>query len=296
MLKSLLTKLLSLILIILLLPTSLALATSAPPEGYDVEGEKVLHLFVLDLIGADCMLLEYQGKHLFIDTGKIGHIDRILQLVERRKVTKADVFITHPHDDHIGGLVPLTDHIEIGNIYGVFPDDEPDKSSWQKRVVKQLNEKGKKFIRLAHNDRIDFHEDIEIRVLQEPTNKNINERSGMLHITYGERKLLLTADVGNRTMGILGRQEGKAIQADILKAPHHGIENLQNDFLKAVQPNIVFFTHNKSKTKVMQDTLNRRKIPTVFVTEGLLHFLTDGGEEWYLEKLPRTNLDKTKKK
>ncbi len=177
--------------------------------------------------------------------------------------------------------------IEVGNVYTTFPEDIKEPAVIQIRAVKHLAERGKKMIALQSGDFVDFDKDISLRVIQDASNKNVNERSALLHVVYGKSTLLLTADIGNDTQKYLVTSEGEAIRSDIMKSPHHGIENLRKDFLDIVQPGFVFFTHTKSNTKAMQATLEKRGIPMLFATRGVIHMVSDG-ERWYVEQLNRT--------
>lgn len=125
------------------------------------------------------------------------------------------------------------------------------------------------------------------RTLQNEKGGNLNERSAMLMVRYGGASLLLTADIGNDSQAYFAKEPGAGLKADILKAPHHGLEDLRGDFLRHAAPELSFITHGKSNTRRMQRTLQKNGIPFLIATQGIIHLAT-GGETWYAEQLHQT--------
>ncbi|MBU4357605.1 MAG: hypothetical protein KKD99_13775 [Proteobacteria bacterium] len=70
---------------------------------------------------------------------------------------------------------------------------------------------------------------------------DINDMSAVMMLTCGKTKVLFTGDL-NAPIGryIVKNRDTIPIQADILKAPHHGTEGtVDNDFFKAVNPAVI---------------------------------------------------------
>jgi competence protein ComEC len=70
---------------------------------------------------------------------------------------------------------------------------------------------------------------------------DINDTSAIIMLTHKKIRILFTGDL-NRQLGqyITQRKDVVSIQADILKAPHHGAESMpDNKFFEAVQPKVM---------------------------------------------------------
>ncbi len=78
--KLLLHILLTLLLCLSLTAGALAMNLEAPPENLNTDA--MLHFYTLDLMGADCMLLQYKGKNLFIDLGTENQFPQLAKLIE----------------------------------------------------------------------------------------------------------------------------------------------------------------------------------------------------------------------
>lgn len=246
-------------------------AREAPP--FD-ENAPLLHLYVADLVGADCMLLILEGHSMLIDMGKENQVPQILSLLDAVGVSSVDhAFNTHPHSDHLGGMIQLLDHLDVERFYTCFAEDACGSAMVQRQTIPVLREHGIPIIHMTQDDIIPFGEAL-VRVFHQPKAKTVNQRSAMLHITYGECSILLAADVSEVTQTRFG--ERYDLKADILKYPHHGLGRLNYPFLRSVAPEYTFFTHGSSNSLKAQEQMDREGIPYSFAAWGPIHLSTDG--------------------
>lgn len=255
---------------------------------------ELLHLYVLDLLGADCMMLRYKDSDMMVDLGKENQFPQLKKMLDFLGVDEVSVFNTHPHSDHLGGIFDLVKNYRVPAVYGTFPEDEQGNAVIQRKAVRFLAKNNMSIMRLWPGDALPFDRDVDIKVMQNEKIKNVNERSAMLMVKYKNASMLLTGDISNNSQKYFAEQTGAALDVDILKAPHHGLEDLRDDFLKLTSPEFVFFTHGSVNTKRMQKTLVAGNIPFLFATHGIIHIVTDG-ETWYVEQLHRTLEEKKKK-
>ena len=153
----------------------------------------ITHLYVGQ---GDCTVVTTpKGKTLLIDSGpeQSGKkVENYLKYKGKRQVDLA--IVSHPHEDHIGGLLYL---IEEGyNVKAVIwqvPDDLKDEYAFR---LKKLCEKQK-----------------------DADYSNANEASLVCVLKYGEFEELFTGDIGFATEKYL---ENDLDDLEILKVPHHG--------------------------------------------------------------------------
>ena len=271
------------------------------------EGTQLLTLTVCPLLGADCMLLTYGEHSLLVDVAKDVTIDTVLQMLKDAGLDSVEgIFSTHPHRDHISGVIPLIESgIGVGTFYTVFPHDYTEigqPRNYTRETLAVLERENIPVVDLKTGDTIPFG-DVSVTVLRIPDEyivkkRKCNEMSGMLKIVYGDCSMLLTADVEPTqiSQGVLA--ELYDLKADVLKYPHHGMSNARQEFLDEIDPEYVFFTHSASDTKRAQRFLIQNGYTWInFATWGPIYIRTDGNK-WTVrqEYLPgRENMPKTYK-
>ena len=265
---------------LLALAAPVAIMPEAEPFGAD---DDVLHLYVLDLVSADCMLLQYRRQNLLIDLGRTSQFVQLQVLLDHLSVREAAVFNSHPHGDHIGGIFKLTDICKVSTFYTCFPEDETEPRSVQRPAMKHLASAGVPVQRLEDGDKVPF-EGLDLSVHQHFKAVILNDRSAMLHLRFHEATLLLSADVSVAAQTFFSKRKG--LSADIMKAPHHGVEPILGCFLRAVQPKYVFITHGSGDGRQTQGDLRRLGLPHHYATRGIIHLMTDG-KRWVVEQIPK---------
>ena len=82
-----------------------------------------------------------------------------------------------------------------------------------------------------------------------------NERSLVLAVDYGGRRLLLTGDAGEATERVLLGRYGAALSADVLKVGHHGSRySTTPEFLAVVAPEVALVSVRADPRRSLPDT------------------------------------------
>ena len=259
-----------------------ALGEATPPKVvFQADGQLLppqdsgLSLYVLPLLGADCMLLHDHGQWMLVDMGRRKDYPHIKELLERLGVDKIDIaFNTHPHSDHIGGMVPLIEDYPVDRFVTVFRKNLTGPSILQISTIKALDRAKIPVERMNSGDSFTLG---QARIeLFKTSHQNVNGASAVLRVSYGDTSLLLAADINRVAQDRLAHDHGSALAADVLKYPHHGQEKLDDDFTEAVSPAFALITNGSIKSADGQKWLGRHGIPFAFATWGVISLYADG--------------------
>lgn len=241
---------------------------------------QTLNLYVVPLLGADCMVLTCGGQTMLVDMGKEKDFPQIQAVLASLGIQKIDIaFNTHPHSDHLGSMVKIASALPVAQFYTAFPEEVKGHQVIQQKALKGLSSLSVPITRLNHGDHFAFG-DATCQVIQ-AGRKDVNANSAMLRIQFGERTLLLAADVNRTSQGLFAQSQ--ELQADILKYPHHGQEKLHQDFMQKVDPEFAVFTHGSSGSREGQKWLDIHGVGYLFATWGVITASTDG-HKWIVSQ------------
>ena len=197
-------------------------------------GDNEIIVAFLDVGQGDSILIWSRDNAVLIDGGNPNQRDTVLGYLRRAGITRLDyVVATHPHRDHIGGLVGVLGRVDVGRV--LMPD------------VVHTTDTFENFIAVIENNQIPATAPvpgerftagiIEFTVLAPITGgSNLNDASIVLRLEHGDTSFLFTGDaeaVSERAMIASGRN----LRSDVLKVGHHGSRTSTTAaFLDAVQP------------------------------------------------------------
>ncbi len=194
---------------LLLFPAALTLSVLlnawATPGG--------LALDFLAVGDADAAVVYADGETYLVDAGNADGAAADY-LAKTGRALRA-VFLTHPHDDHIGGA---------GAVRALYPDATVYVPECWDRLDGVLEAQARgglegPFVPLSAGDEVPLGESATARVLYPPkgiTPEDANDASLVLLITSGDASALLTGDLSDASL------LPDIPDVDIFKAPHHG--------------------------------------------------------------------------
>ncbi len=172
--------------------------------------------------GDACFVQFPNGKTLLIDTGNQGSFtdsaDRIiLPFLFSQGITSIDtILLSHDHRDHTGGLATLLNRVDVGRVVHAFPQGYPGKEAMAHLRYQSV---------LA-GDTLHIDPSSRIRILspdkQLINHPNINERSIVLQLTFGEINFLFLGDAEIEAERFIQKYFPAFLYSDIIKVGHHG--------------------------------------------------------------------------
>ncbi len=200
---------------------------------------------MIDVGQGDSTLIRCYGKTILIDGGgsKSDSFDVgekiLLPYLLHERISKIDyVIISHFDSDHIMGLIPVLNNINVGR---VICGQSTEKTEEYYHFIENIRGRGSNIYEVTEYDRIQICKNVFIDILAPIQNVDISESisnnsSLVCKLTYLNTKILFTGDIEKQTENIL---INKDISADILKVGHHGSKtSTTQNFLNKVNPKI----------------------------------------------------------
>lgn len=249
------------------------------------EDADLLEVYFPKVYGCDAALVRCGEYTMLIDCGGTQWRE-VKALLDSLKITSLTYALnSHPDADHIGGFNHMLKSIPAGEFLLGFPEDYPSGDDVRFKVYDALHGLGIPLRQVRHGDTIDFG-DARITVYQRTDEHlpRVNNKSVLLMIEYGERRIFFTGDIQASAQMLLAQDMTDAeLKTDIIKYPHHGYEPLQDDFLAKTSPSMVICTCGQSNTNGLQQ-MREHGIP--FLLTGNQPFrLTTDGSVWVAEKI-----------
>jgi beta-lactamase superfamily II metal-dependent hydrolase len=190
-----------------------------------------------------------------IDGGERESSGKVLATLREHGLSRIDVVVaTHPHADHIGGLIDVIKNVDVGQVLdsGQVHTTQTFEDFLDAIEMKQIPLKS---VREGYS--INLDPTVKIDVLNPPVSlpdgadneAELNDNSVVLNLTYGEFSALLTGDMQEINEARLVFENVTTLDADVLKAGHHGSRTSSSSpFLNAVTPEVVIISLGAGNT------------------------------------------------
>lgn len=192
----------------------------------------LLKVHYLDVGQGDSIFIELPNNEtMLIDAAESYQSENIINYLKNLNYQKIDYVIgTHPHTDHIGGLIDIINTFEIGKIY--MPKVVSTTKTYESLLM-TIKDKNLKINTAKAGTSIIDIDTLKINILapNNSTYTELNNYSVVTKITYGTTKFLFMGDAEK-----LSENEIKEdVTADVIKIGHHGSNTSSSiDFIKKV--------------------------------------------------------------
>lgn len=221
------------LLLLLVVPLWWQVARSTPPHDFTAT--------FLNVGQGDAILIQAAtGEVILVDGGESTTLLR--QKLARRGIGKIDLLVlSHPHADHVGGLVWVVRNLTIGM---VLDGGQAHTSDFYRQFLMTIDRRGIPYRLARRGEEFVVGDDFKVIVLHPTedfiagTKSDLNNNSVVLKVVYGKFSLLLPGDVeAEAETALLGREED--IDSTVLKVPHHGSASGGSaEFLRGVSPRV----------------------------------------------------------
>ena len=243
-----------------------------------------------DKWGDCCLIVFPDGQTMLVDSGNRPFAPVLVENLRKMGIKMLDyVILTHLHRDHVSGVIaedgvihalPIGKVLTSGVANGAYEDPQAiEKACAAANVPLEI---------LKMGDSLTVGE-VKLQVLwPEPAlsgttisgTEEINNASLVFRLDYKDHSALFAGDLYTSAEAQLLNKEGyrELLQADLLKAPHHGGKTSNSmDFVGAVSPQVAVAT---GYTPIVSGVRTAYELTsTVLLTDkscGCIHITTDG--------------------
>jgi competence protein ComEC len=246
-----------------------------------------LRVDILDVGHGDAIVVRTPAGHvLLVDAGThdAGRL-QVVPFLRSQGISTLDALVlTHPDEDHIGGAVPVLEQMRV---LAVLTNGVTDDTMSARTVQRLIAQQRIPHTVLAKGSRL-AGTGVDINVLHPPAGlvpgvpPESNDNAVVMRVGYGDRSVLLTADLEEAGIPIMLQQQAVG-RASVLKVPHHGsrLGPAGAWLFEAVRPEISVISVGRLHHLPAQATVDSlaRTGTTIYSTReaGAVSVRTDGG-------------------
>ncbi|WP_283701854.1 ComEC/Rec2 family competence protein [Clostridium perfringens] len=202
-----------------------------------VPKESELMISYMDVGQGDSAYIKVNGNDILIDAGPRSNSKELLEQLKAKNIDDFELVIaTHPHEDHIGGMVDVFKEYEVKAFYS--PKITHTTKTYE-NLVKAVKDEGLKTKELKGGMVIDLGEGAKFEVFtpQKSEYEELNDYSPIMKLSFGDTSYLFTGDAEKLAEEEALAKYKTSLDSDVIKFGHHGSSSSSsNAFIEAVSP------------------------------------------------------------
>jgi competence protein ComEC len=252
-----------------------------------------LHVSFIDVGEGDAVLIQMGSRQILVDGGPSPR-EITLELGSRMPFWDRTIdllVLTHPHHDHLAGLVEVLRRYRVEQV--LYPDLDyasPLYDEWSRLI----GEKGIKSTFACAGQQVDLGDGIIMKVLSPQADpvtgseSDIDNNSVVLRLSSGDISFLLTGDIMSEAERELIRKRAN-LNGTVLKVAHHGSDSSTTpEFLAVVSPRVAVISCGAGNRfghpddDIVDRLEERLGAGNIYRTDehGTIDFITDGERLW----------------
>jgi competence protein ComEC len=226
-----------------------------------------LTVWVFDIGQGDAIFIDGPEKQVLIDGGPDAKVLEKLSAVMMPWNRSIDtVVLTHPHADHVNGLLPVLERYAVTNVYD-------SGQGYDTAEFKEFENLAPRHRAIIAGEQIDLGGGATLTALWPESsydNKEIsdpNDGSVVFLLEYGDTTMLLAGDAG-----VDEEETWTSPHVDVLKAGHHGSRTSSSeDLLQTITPNAAIISVGAVNDYGLPD----EDVQSRFAKSGIIVYRTD---------------------
>ncbi|MDK0551484.1 ComEC/Rec2 family competence protein [Clostridium perfringens] len=202
-----------------------------------VPKDSKLMISYMDVGQGDAAYIKVNGNDILIDAGPRSNSKELLEQLKAKNIDDFELVIaTHPHEDHIGGMVDVFKEYEVKSFYS--PKITHTTKTYE-NLVKAVKDEGLKTKELKGGMVIDLGEGAKFEVFtpQKSEYEELNDYSPIMKLSFGDTSYLFTGDAEKLAEEEALAKYKNSLDSDVIKFGHHGSSSSSsNAFIEAVSP------------------------------------------------------------
>lgn len=198
-----------------------------------------LTVHFIDVGQGDSILIDLQDIEVLIDGG--DRTPGVVPYLKNYVDGALEVMIaTHPHADHIGGLI---DVLAVFEVKQIWHNGDTATSKTYSDFISAVNAENAQIFQATRGNTIEA-DGLILKVLHPvDLNDTTNNNSIVLYLTYGEIDFLFTGDAEKEAEeAMLARSDMPVPDVEVLKVGHHGSRTASSqNFLAVTTPEVAVY-------------------------------------------------------